>query len=168
MNETGVESEPEGLFVYGTLMRGECRAHHIEKASPTSRLVARCFGLDLYDLGDYPAMHASGESTSHETIQDRIDQLQSLVNNERHKAIRGEFIQVENLHDLIRELDEVEGYREDQPGDSWYLRAQVVVDLYDGKPRKAWTYLMGPQPNGPLISSGNWREARNRREDVRS
>src|SRR5207302_373144 len=53
-NEDGAANTP-GLFVYGTLMRGECRHHLLAAGYPTCILLAEAPGA-LHDFGDYPGL----------------------------------------------------------------------------------------------------------------
>ncbi|MDA0659473.1 MAG: gamma-glutamylcyclotransferase [Planctomycetota bacterium] len=54
MGVASVLSACQSIFVYGTLMRGECR-ERVWPCPPQEVLPARICGV-LYDLGEYPAL----------------------------------------------------------------------------------------------------------------
>ncbi len=126
----------DGLFVYGTLLRGESRfpllsGHEIECA-----VLAETFG-QLADLGDYPALF-------------NLDSTNSIV--------RGEFIRLKQLPSALRKLDMVEGFRGFGLSRSLFRRTRINVDVGDGRIRSAWTYCMDLRGAGAeQIPSGDWR-----------
>ena len=125
---------PDAVFVYGTLMRGQCR--HAALGSPECILQATAFGR-LYDLGSYPGLL---EPTCHE---DRVE---------------GEFVRVKDIRSVLDRLDQIEGYA--GPGrvaDSLFRRERIQVDVGDGRVRWAWTYVYN-RPADKRIPSGNWRK----------
>ena len=50
---------PTYLFVYGTLMRGECRSRHLAGATFVGE-ARTAAGYRLYDVGEYPALVTAG------------------------------------------------------------------------------------------------------------
>lgn len=126
---------PDALFVYGTLMRGECRhgvlhAHGVESVEP-----AEVTGK-LYDLGDYPGMILGpGRGTVH-----------------------GELVRLRHLDRALVELDGVEGFKGFGAGGSWFRRTVVRTRTADGSAHWAWAYVYD-QPLGAAkrITSGDWR-----------
>ena len=61
--------------------------------------------------------------------------------------------------ELLARLDEVEGYRPDQPDQSAYVRRVTTVTLDDGTDHRAWIYFYNASLVGPVrITSGDYRE----------
>lgn len=105
------------VFVYGTLMRGECRARywpHEPVAVESATIVGR-----LYDLGPYPAL-GPGED-----------------------VIRGEVwhLAAEHVAETLRVLDEVEGATQLQT--AYYRRIAVTCRMDSGGKCRAWAYEFG-------------------------
>jgi gamma-glutamylcyclotransferase (GGCT)/AIG2-like uncharacterized protein YtfP len=102
------------LFVYGTLMRGQCR----EKCwpYPPLRVDPAMIRATLYDLGAYPAI-ADGTG-----------------------LVRGEVweLRPEHMTETLRVLDRVEGFA--QRDDDLFVRRVVDCKLDDGRELQAWTY----------------------------
>jgi gamma-glutamylcyclotransferase (GGCT)/AIG2-like uncharacterized protein YtfP len=125
------------LFVYGTLMRGECRHHYIERCKPT-RIQPATLGGKLFDYGEYPG----------------------LVAGPAHGAsrVRGELIEFEDIEPVLALLDCVEGVSIAPTAAAEYRRLVVEVALSDGTRVSAWAYVAARVPPGArLIRSGNWR-----------
>lgn len=102
------------IFVYGTLQRGEERAHHWPRA-PLSVEEAEVQGR-LYDLGPYPALLEGGD------------------------RIAGELwhLAASDIEITCRVLDEVEGYAQGEP--DWYCRDVVLCKTGAGENCQAYTY----------------------------
>lgn len=134
----------DGLFVYGTLMRGECRHHCLNPENNLSCiLLARTRG-QLFDLHDYPAMIIDGN----------IDDW-----------VQGEFIRMKNVDTTITMLDKIEGFHGYNNDKSLYQRVLTEVDVGDGRIRLAWVYKMNTIPKDTsIIPSGDWRISRNCRD----
>ena len=132
-------SDIDSIFVYGTLLRGECRHHIIQKYKPQCILLAEAPG-SLLDLCAYPGMIPPLDSNSH---------------------VQGEFMRFnpEVMADLLKELDQIEGFRGfGQPG-SLFKRGLTDVHVGDGRVRQAWVYRWADQPGDtPVIPAGGWRE----------
>ncbi len=73
------------LFVYGTLMTGECR-HQLLQAGEIESITAASVSGVLFDLGEYPGIILSPECT-----------------------VYGEFIAFKCLEAILNRLDEEEG-----------------------------------------------------------
>jgi gamma-glutamylcyclotransferase (GGCT)/AIG2-like uncharacterized protein YtfP len=125
------------FFVYGTLMRGQCR----EKCwpHPPMRVEAAVIQAALYDLHDYPAI-AKGTG-----------------------VVRGEVweLRPEHMAETLRVLDEVEGFA--QREDDLFVRRMVYCKLDDGRELQAWAYYYARRaklrekdhiPGGPTGWSG--------------
>lgn len=126
-------SWPRHVFVYGTLQRGHCRAHLMERAGPISVMPATVRGR-LVDLGEYPGLVA-GDGVVH-----------------------GELWTYEDVGALLGELDAVEDFAGwDRLGTSLYVRilARVTVGVAT---EWAWAYLWRG-PGGKLIDGGRWTGA---------
>lgn len=130
-----VVSQIDRLFVYGTLMRGECRhgalggrrnVAEIEPAEVTGRLV---------DCGSYPGLLpvATGR-------------------------VVGELVRVLDVEGTLAKLDRIEGYLGEGVPGSLYHRVVVDARAESGRTLTAWTYVL-VEPDGlPEIPSGSWKE----------
>lgn len=133
-------AEPSGVFVYGTLKRGE-RNHPL--VADASRIIPATTRGTLYDLPvGYPCMTVEGDDTVH-----------------------GEFMTFKDLPGKLARLDRLEGYREGRPAEeNLYLRVPLHVTLESGGEAKAWGYIftraranMTPKERVP---SGEWHGKR--------
>lgn len=123
------------LFVYGTLMRGECRHGHLGRFRSLASAVA---SGTLLDCGDYPALRLDGAGT-----------------------VRGELVELGDVADL-RRLDQIEGFHGFGEPMSWFRRTLITVRLPTGEARRAWVYA-GQTALGlarGVIPSGDWRSHR--------
>lgn len=131
-----VPLELDALFVYGTLLRGESRRHHLDRHDILCTLLAQSPGV-LLDFADYPGLVLAPGQEAH---------------------VQGEFVRSRDVSALLGELDEVEefvGY--DRP-DSLFERRIVPVHVGDGRVREAWTYIAAPAAGaGTPIAGGDWR-----------
>ena len=121
------------VFFYGTLMSGFKRPGRQRldaKLTPIGRGTIRAA---LYDVGLYPAA---------------VPAADALVQGELHR-MSDEFV--------LHELDEIEGFRPEQPDSSLYLRLETPVTLTGGRTENAWTYFYNaPLGNAPRIESGDY------------
>ena len=124
-------SQVDGVFVYGTLLAGEERAHLVNAAGP--RVDATTRGR-LIDLGDYPGL-VDGVGT-----------------------VQGEYVPLADLESTLAELDRYEGfYGYAANAGSLYHRIMAFVSTPAGT-RLAWTYRYVPDGAGwPEIPGGSWR-----------
>lgn len=127
-------SEPDHIFVYGTLRaesdhpmaRRLCtQARHVGKGSVPGR---------LYDMGWYPA---------------------ALFDDDEKRRIVGDVFAIPPGGRLLAELDAYEA------GDPNYARAILDVKLANGGTVTAWAYGVREAPNARLISSGDFIAHRN-------
>lgn len=128
------------VFVYGTLLQGECRGGLMLAANPLRIVPARSPGR-LVDFGDYPGLLPARRSG---------------------QWVYGEFVEFGEIGALLTQLDAVEEYRPEAEARSMYLRRVVPVVLEDGTDGLAWAYIYN-RPYDPrrIIQSGDWR----RRDD---
>jgi gamma-glutamylcyclotransferase (GGCT)/AIG2-like uncharacterized protein YtfP len=93
----------------------------------------------LYDLGDYPgAIPVDGSS---------------------REQVRGELYRLSDPQFAIRILDEYEEFLPSQPGESFFVRALVVVTLDNGRKENAWAYFYNRAVDeAKLIPSGDYRD----------
>ncbi len=126
----GAVSQTRPLFVYGTLLRGECRDALVRGAVVRP---ARARGR-LLDLGSYPGlMRGDG-------------------------WVQGELVELGDVDRTFARLDEVEGFRGWGVRGSLFERGFVEVDVPMCEPVPAWAWLWaGPEGVGRLIPCGSWR-----------
>jgi gamma-glutamylcyclotransferase (GGCT)/AIG2-like uncharacterized protein YtfP len=124
------------VFFYGTLMAGFDRRR---RAGIDSKLTYRGRGsirAALFDLGIYPAAVPAPEG-----------------------VVWGEIYEMAEPDAVLAALDDIEGYRIDDPDKSLYARDQAEVTLPDGSIEKAWVYFYNaPLGRAPRIASGDYLE----------
>ncbi|HEX7085703.1 MAG TPA: gamma-glutamylcyclotransferase family protein [Vicinamibacterales bacterium] len=123
-------------FFYGTLMTGFDRRRRL---GMDSRMAFRGRGWiqgALFDLGLYPAAVPS-----------------------EGDRIYGEVFELADPASVLAALDEIEGYRPDEPDTSLYVRRLVPVQFDDGSTVEAWAYFYNaPLGSAPKIPSGDYLE----------
>ena len=71
----------------------------------------------------------------------------------------GEVYAMADADTVIAALDDIEGYRTDDPDKSLYSRQQTDVRLPDGSTARAWVYFYNaPLGQAPRIPSGDYLE----------
>jgi gamma-glutamylcyclotransferase (GGCT)/AIG2-like uncharacterized protein YtfP len=124
------------VFFYGTLMAGFDRRR---RAGIDSKLTYRGRGsirAALFDLGIYPAAVPAPEG-----------------------VVWGEIYEMAEPDAVLAALDDIEGYRIDDPDKSLYARDQAEVTLPDGSIERAWVYFYNaPLGRAPRIASGDYLE----------
>ena len=124
------------VFFYGTLMAGFDRRR---RAGIDSKLSYRGRGsirAALFDLGIYPAAVPAPEG-----------------------VVWGEVYEMADPEAVLVALDDIEGYRSDDPDKSLYSRAVADVALPDGSVERAWVYFYNaPLGRAPRIASGDYLE----------
>ena len=71
----------------------------------------------------------------------------------------GEVYETSDAASVLGVLDEIEGYRPDEPARSLYTRVWVDVALEGGAVQPAWAYFYNaPLGRAPRIASGNYLE----------
>ena len=124
------------VFFYGTLMAGFDRRR---RAGIDTKLTYRGRGsirAALFDLGIYPAAVPAPEG-----------------------VVWGEVYEMSEPEAVIPALDDIEGYRPDDPDKSLYSRATAEVRMPDGTVEQAWVYFYNaPLGRAPRIPSGDYLE----------
>lgn len=133
------ESHPgpvAGLFVYGTLRRGEERHPALARHGVLGGEAATTTGT-LLDLGPYPGLIVDGEKAS----------------------VKGEIYDASDPDALFAELDPIETFRGFGVPGSLYRRAIVRVRRANSGSTLVWTYVYAGSRSGRrVIASGDWRE----------
>ncbi len=124
------------VFFYGTLMAGFDRRRRAG-IDPKLKYIGRgSIQAALFDLGIYPAAVPAPEG-----------------------VVWGEVYEMMDPDAVLAGLDEIEGYRPDDPDRSLYTRAQVDVTLPDGTHAVAWVYFYNaPLGRASRIASGDYLE----------
>ena len=124
------------VFFYGTLMAGFDRRR---RAGIDEKLTYRGRGSvrgSLFDLGIYPAAVPASEG-----------------------VIWGEVYEMSDPTAVLTALDDIEGYRQDDPDKSLYARSVADVTMPDGRVVEAWVYFYNaPLGKAPRIPSGDYLE----------
>ena len=122
------------VFFYGTLMAGFDRRR---RAGIDTKLTYRGRGsirAALFDLGIYPAAVPAPEG-----------------------VVWGEVYEMAEPETVLAALDDIEGYRPDDPDKSLYSRAYADVTLPDGSTARAWVYFYNaPLGRASRIPSGDY------------
>ena len=129
------------VFFYGTLMSP---FHRPGRQRVDSKLIYKGRGTiraALFDLGIYPAAVPDDSG-----------------------VVWGEVYETSDAASVLGVLDEIEGYRPDEPARSLYTRVWVDVALEGGAVQPAWAYFYNaPLGRAPRIASGNYLEHLNGR-----
>lgn len=121
------------LFVYGTLMKGECRS--LDPRMASYERVGRAGG-ELLDLGGYPGMILTGRDDA---------------------FVLGEVHQLVCVGHALSMLDAVEGFAGFRGEGSLFRRSVVNVSMAGGRESPAWVYLYDGPEDAPRIPGGNWK-----------
>ncbi len=127
----------EHVFFYGTLMTPFNRPGR-QRINAQMHFAGRGYiRAALYDLGIYPA----------------------AVPSEDGSTVWGELYAMRDSGIVLATLDEIEGYRPDQPEQSLYTRVLTDVTLDDGRTVRAWAYFYNaPLGRAQRIPSGDYLE----------
>ena len=124
------------VFFYGTLMAGFDRRRRAGIDDKLRYIGRGSIQGALFDLGIYPAAVPSPDG-----------------------HIWGEVYDMSDATPVLEALDDIEGYRDDDPDRSLYLRQQVDVTLPDGSHADAWVYFYNaPLGQAQRIASGDYLE----------
>ena len=125
------------VFFYGTLMSPFNRPGR-QRITPKLTFAGRgAMRAALFDLGIYPAAVPADDDS----------------------LVWGEVYETNDPSTVLSVLDEIEGYRADQPDRSLYTRVLTDVTLEDGRVEKAWAYFYNaPLGGAQRIESGDYLE----------
>jgi gamma-glutamylcyclotransferase (GGCT)/AIG2-like uncharacterized protein YtfP len=122
------------VFFYGTLMSGfkrTGRSRVDQKLEPVGR---GWIHATLFDLGIYPAAIPAADG-----------------------RVWGEVHRMTEPDAVLTALDELEGFRPNEPDTSLYMRVGTPVTLDDGDTRTAWVYFYNaPLGRAQRIESGDY------------
>ena len=125
------------VFFYGTLMTAFNRPGRQRVEARLSFVGRGRIRAALFDLGIYPAA-VPADDDSHVT---------------------GELYELLDGPAVLAVLDEIEGFRPNEPARSLYLRVRTGVTLESGETREAWAYFYNaPLGRAERISSGDYLE----------
>ncbi len=124
------------VFFYGTLMAPFNRPGR-QRITPKLQFKGRgTIRAALYDLGIYPAAIPAPEG-----------------------VVRGEVYEMMDPEAVLHALDDIEGFRPDDPDKSLYSRDRASVRMPDGGTEQAWVYFYNaPLGRAPRIPSGDYLE----------
>lgn len=126
----------ELVFFYGTLMAGFDRRRRAGMDGKLRYIGRGSIRGSLFDLGLYPAAVPAAEGD-----------------------VWGEVYEMAEPATVLAGLDEIEGYRHDDPDRSLYRRQQADASLPDGSIARAWVYFYNaPLGRAPRIESGDYLE----------
>lgn len=98
----------------------------------------------LFDLGIYPAAIPADDNSK----------------------VWGEVYETSDAPSVLNVLDEIEGYRPNEPDRSLYTRVLTDVTLEDGRVEQAWAYFYNaPLGQAQRIPSGDYLEHLNVRQN---
>lgn len=124
----------ERVFFYGTLMAGFDRRRRAGMDGQLTFVGRGSIRASLFDLGLYPAAVPSPDG-----------------------CVWGELYEVRDSAAVLSALDDIEGYRADDPDRSLYIRSEVTVTLPDGAQHPAWVYFYNaPLGRADQIASGDY------------
>jgi gamma-glutamylcyclotransferase (GGCT)/AIG2-like uncharacterized protein YtfP len=124
------------VFFYGTLMAGFDRRRRAGIDDKLTYVGRGAIHAALFDVGLYPAAVPAPES-----------------------LVWGEIYAMTERETVLAALDEIEGYRIDDPDRSLYVRQETEVRLPDGTFAKASVYFYNaPLGRAARITSGDYRE----------
>ena len=126
----------ELVFFYGTLMAGFDRRRRAGIDTKLRYMGRGAIQGALFDLGLYPAAVPDPDG-----------------------RVWGEVYEMTEAPVVLSALDEIEGYRHDDPERSLYRRSQTGVVLPDGSRAQAWVYFYNaPLGRASRIASGDYLE----------
>lgn len=124
------------VFFYGTLMAGFDRRRRAGIDDKLRYIGRGSIEGALFDLGLYPAAVPASEG-----------------------LVWGEVYEMTDPVTVLAALDDIEGYRHDDPDRSLYRREQADVALPDGTSARAWVYFYNaPLGRASRIASGDYLE----------
>jgi gamma-glutamylcyclotransferase (GGCT)/AIG2-like uncharacterized protein YtfP len=134
------------LFIYGTLdpqFAPDEISGVAAKLRPVSRGTMRG---ELYDFGEYPG----------------------AVRRSRSGTVSGRIVALPDDPEVLRKLDEYEGYDPRDPSRSLFVRTRHYVMMPNGARRLCWVYLYNGDPqSGRHLPAGKYRARRAGRPPAR-
>jgi gamma-glutamylcyclotransferase (GGCT)/AIG2-like uncharacterized protein YtfP len=122
------------VFFYGTLMSGFKRPGRARIDAKLTAVGRGSIGATLFDLGIYPAAIPAAD-----------------------ERVIGEVHRMTDVDGVLAALDEIEGYRPDQPDASLYTRVETPVTFDHGGVEMAWAYFYNaPLGQAQRIASGDY------------
>jgi gamma-glutamylcyclotransferase (GGCT)/AIG2-like uncharacterized protein YtfP len=122
------------VFFYGTLMSGFKRPGRERLDAKLAPVGRGWIGAALFDLGLYPAAIPAADG-----------------------RVRGEVHRMLDTDAVLAVLDEIEGFRADEPDTSLYTRVETPVTFDDGHVASAWAYFYNaPLGQAQRIASGDY------------
>lgn len=139
-------------FVYGTLRNGCGNYEWLLKGHTKAEMPAKLEGAIMFNLGGCPMIFPTEEGETGTIVGELM-----YINDEEYPQV-------------LRGLDNLEGYRPDQRKDyNNYNRERVTVTLEDGSKVVAWVYWGSRDGrNYPKIESGDWMDANRYRQSYNS
>lgn len=122
------------LFVYGTLMQGECREHCLDSFGIKERNIGRVPGR-LIDLGSYPGLCPATTPAD---------------------WVWGEYVVFEDIQGALQRADGIEGFEGFAHPNNLYERRLIQVTLAEGRQQLAWVYFYHRPAKKAFIESGHW------------
>jgi gamma-glutamylcyclotransferase (GGCT)/AIG2-like uncharacterized protein YtfP len=113
------------LFAYGTLLPGRAPgeiAEAVERLRPLEQGFVRG---TLYDLGEYPG---------------------AILDSASERTIAGTVLQLPEDADVLRQLDNYEGFDPGAPEESLFLRVLHGVTVASGRTLPCWVYVYNRTP----------------------
>jgi gamma-glutamylcyclotransferase (GGCT)/AIG2-like uncharacterized protein YtfP len=124
------------VFFYGTLMTPFHRTGRLRVDEHLVYTGRGSIAAALFDLGIYPAAVPAQEG-----------------------RVWGEVYEMTHPSIVLQALDEIEGFRADEPESSLYTRNRTPVTLEDGRVVDAWAYFYNaPLGRAQRIESGDYLE----------
>jgi gamma-glutamylcyclotransferase (GGCT)/AIG2-like uncharacterized protein YtfP len=128
----------EHVFFYGTLMTPFNRPGRQRVDTKMAFAGRGRINAALYDLGIYPAAVPASDDES---------------------TVFGELYELQEPAVVLTALDEIEGFRTNEPERSLYMRVLTDVTRDDGSTIAAWAYFYNaPLGRAPRIASGDYLE----------
>ncbi|MDQ3068235.1 MAG: gamma-glutamylcyclotransferase [Acidobacteriota bacterium] len=122
------------IFFYGTLMAGFDRRRRAGIDDKLAYVGRACIQAQLFDLGLYPAAVPAPDG-----------------------HVWGEVYRTDAPVEVLTALDDIEGYRVDDPDKSLYSRQRAHVVLPGGLSDEAWVYFYNaPLGQASRIMSGDY------------
>ena len=105
-----------------------------------------------------PKLHYTGRGTMKAALFD-LGIYPAAVPADDQSVVWGEVYETQDAASVLAALDEIEGYRPNEPDRSLYTRILTEVTLEDGRSARAWAYFYNaPLGRAQRITSGDYLE----------